>query len=448
MALSKRSANSNSSLELLAATRPWIALLGNATSPIPYANWLILLGISIIDAIERVKRNKEAFEELARDANDLVRAVVDSQRPLAADMVQKMQNLLTLLYDIHDFASTAASRGRSHRILWFAADEQKIPHFRARISHELDVLGLKAHIDVNEGMTAIRQEIRVGNEGIASMREELRRLPEQIQAVDQSGAPPSMHSTPASASAPSNPPSTTSGTPSSHTPFETPRSSLDESTSETTYHSFSPTPDPVQSGTTPVAEQSPHPTEANVKPTPQLPEEYVPQMFRRREPQPEARPSPSTPSPGAMAHEDNPLPPPFQLRPEREYSPQRGYTAETNSYIRPFPPRSPPPDHERRYPTAPGTADYHPYGNGPSPQSPRDYEYDDYRAGPSAHVQPPPHYGVSQYRPLPPMSPPSGATQYFGAVKGIFNGNIGQVVGGNDQHTYHYGAADQRWAGY
>lgn len=204
----------------------------------------------------------------------------------------------------------SASRNTIYRILTSGLDEARISSFRTRISHELDVLGvrglthrsifpltsslqLKAHIEVSEGMIAIRKELHLGNEGMAVMKKELHRLQLQIRAAEPLGIGSSRNSTPLSIL--SSPPSDARCTTSSQTAFETPPSSPEENPNASFLSEDDkspwqespqpPTPDPPRPTT--LSSDPPQirqPADRDENPSRGLPKKWPPDTLQRRNP--------------------------------------------------------------------------------------------------------------------------------------------------------------------
>ncbi|KAJ7780053.1 hypothetical protein DFH07DRAFT_793565 [Mycena maculata] len=143
----------------LEATVTCLSLMAGVAqlAPVPYAQQLISLAASILNAIQQIQENKAGFKQLAQDAGDLVFAVVseiDSRTP-SVEMKQKLDELISLLKNIRDFASEHVSRNVLIRAVTNKADGKKIKDYRAKIRHALDVFGLKAHISVHENIVQI-----------------------------------------------------------------------------------------------------------------------------------------------------------------------------------------------------------------------------------------------------------------------------------------------------
>ncbi|KAJ7498201.1 hypothetical protein B0H11DRAFT_2226335 [Mycena galericulata] len=133
-------------------------------APIPYAQQLISLAVSILDIAQRVQDNKAAFKQLANDTGEIVCAilsVVESRGP-SPFLKPHLDGLVSLLEGIKDFASDHVSRHAVVRMFMNMADQKKIQDFRAQMSQALVVFGLKTQINVHENIVEILDELHKG----------------------------------------------------------------------------------------------------------------------------------------------------------------------------------------------------------------------------------------------------------------------------------------------
>ncbi|KAJ6504469.1 hypothetical protein DFH09DRAFT_1101866 [Mycena vulgaris] len=122
--------------------------------PVPYAQQLISLAVSILETTQRVQDNKEAFKQLATDTGEIVYTIVhamESRVPsLSLDMVKSLDGLILLLNKVHGLALEHTSRGAFQRILMNLVDVGKIRDYRAQMRQALDVFGISVHENIIE----------------------------------------------------------------------------------------------------------------------------------------------------------------------------------------------------------------------------------------------------------------------------------------------------------
>ncbi|KAJ7467766.1 hypothetical protein B0H11DRAFT_2239182 [Mycena galericulata] len=150
-------------------------------APIPYAQQLISLAVSILDIAQRVQDNKAAFKQLANDTGEIVCAILSvvesrgpspflkphldglvSYEPPSKFCARRVTHFVSLLEGIKDLASDHVSRHAVVRMFMNMADQKKIQDFRAQMSQALVVFGLKTQINVHENIVEILNELHKG----------------------------------------------------------------------------------------------------------------------------------------------------------------------------------------------------------------------------------------------------------------------------------------------
>ncbi|KAJ7230320.1 hypothetical protein GGX14DRAFT_582804 [Mycena pura] len=113
-------------------------------APVPYAQQLISLAVSILDKIDQAQSNKECFQQLAKDIGALVIAVVDSGAHVHSLLMQKnLDDLVSDLTDIEKFVDKSTNHNAIRRIFTSSVDAKKVEEYRSKIQQAVTVFGVR-----------------------------------------------------------------------------------------------------------------------------------------------------------------------------------------------------------------------------------------------------------------------------------------------------------------
>ncbi|KAJ7240879.1 hypothetical protein B0H12DRAFT_51444 [Mycena haematopus] len=110
--------------------------------------------LAILTTAGNAKGNKQNFRELARDACELVYAVIsqgangDSAR--SRIFQRQVDHLIKVLKDIEKFSTKRASKGFVHRFVTVSPDEERIKNYRAQLEQRLKVFNLQSNVSIRE----------------------------------------------------------------------------------------------------------------------------------------------------------------------------------------------------------------------------------------------------------------------------------------------------------
>ncbi|KAF8199333.1 hypothetical protein K438DRAFT_2114052 [Mycena galopus ATCC 62051] len=121
--------------------------------------------LAILSTVKNTKGNKEAFRELAKDACELVYAVVDkdsSDGKRSPQFEQQVKHLvfLRVLQSIEEFSKNRASKSIVRRIVMVPLDAEKIKKYRAELNHSLRVFDIQSHVSIRENVEEILKRIQ------------------------------------------------------------------------------------------------------------------------------------------------------------------------------------------------------------------------------------------------------------------------------------------------
>ncbi|KAF7345553.1 hypothetical protein MVEN_01574000 [Mycena venus] len=141
---------------VLMATIGCLTTVGNIVqiAPVPYAEQVISLALSILTTIQRVRDNKTAFQQLADDIQALVCAVLDA-RVLSVAMERILEGLVSVLLEIEDFALEHTSHNIFHRMVTSSMDASRIQDYRSKVQQALVIFGVKTQIGTHENTVLI-----------------------------------------------------------------------------------------------------------------------------------------------------------------------------------------------------------------------------------------------------------------------------------------------------
>lgn len=169
-------------------------------APIPYLKDAAGLALGIVNVIQGVRGNKDAFRRLADDACGLVYAILCRHATAArtasgvsADLLDNLQELLKTLTAIERFAKKKVSRNVVMRVIMRQSDLGTIQEFRETLRQSLDLFGLKSNITIQEYLASISsqqveilQAFREGNPS-AGIVENEQESSEQINQTQSNG---------------------------------------------------------------------------------------------------------------------------------------------------------------------------------------------------------------------------------------------------------------------
>ncbi|KAF8071449.1 hypothetical protein FPV67DRAFT_874241 [Lyophyllum atratum] len=130
-------------------------------APIPYLQQSATLALGIVNVIQGVRNNKDAFLRLTKDACELVYVVLctpGSANPTST-YLDHLRELTDTLGGIQQFAKKEASRTIFMRIIRHKADLDTITEYRGKLRQSLDVFGLKSSISIEENVRRIEQMV-------------------------------------------------------------------------------------------------------------------------------------------------------------------------------------------------------------------------------------------------------------------------------------------------
>ncbi|KAF8327665.1 hypothetical protein F5887DRAFT_164386 [Amanita rubescens] len=142
-------------------------------SPVPFLSAAAGIALAIVGAVQvsysslfsnwtlqcisqKARRNKDGFKALAGDSCELVSVIIRTykDRPgtddLPVDLVNDLQQLVTVLASIQKFAQKGASRNFLKALVRSSVDAEKIQHYRGRLQQSMRVFSLQSDITLRE----------------------------------------------------------------------------------------------------------------------------------------------------------------------------------------------------------------------------------------------------------------------------------------------------------
>ncbi|TFK65024.1 hypothetical protein BDN72DRAFT_881187 [Pluteus cervinus] len=165
----------------LSATGVALAAIKETT---PLVNQIIGLALFIVQTTQSVRSNKEAYELLVKDVNQLsgrvLQAFEGSPEFAVQEIPAKFQPFIDALVDIKAFAVKRTERNIFARVVKSTADLDEIRIFKERLRQAIDVLGLESHITIHHMDKNI--------ESISKQQEELLDIVKWLKIHEEKGA--------------------------------------------------------------------------------------------------------------------------------------------------------------------------------------------------------------------------------------------------------------------
>ncbi|KAJ7503043.1 hypothetical protein B0H11DRAFT_2188145 [Mycena galericulata] len=140
---------------------------GSQLAPLPFLQQASCLALEILNTVRGARDNKEAFKSLARDACELVSAIVCVYQDMEKDGLQpslglkkRVNELISLLQRIKLFCDKHISKGALQRMVRLQSENGKIQQYRAQLRQALDVFGLQSSISIHENVVQLLKELR------------------------------------------------------------------------------------------------------------------------------------------------------------------------------------------------------------------------------------------------------------------------------------------------
>ncbi|KAF8800779.1 hypothetical protein BYT27DRAFT_7262615 [Phlegmacium glaucopus] len=115
------------------------------------------VALLVLQTIQAVKENKEAYKRLGNDSVDLVAAIwrsyekaKDPNEWLSADMREVLVDLTHTLQSIASFAEDQLSRNMAIRVIFSRADAGKINEYREQLNYAIQKFELQSHMNIND----------------------------------------------------------------------------------------------------------------------------------------------------------------------------------------------------------------------------------------------------------------------------------------------------------
>ncbi|KAJ8501865.1 hypothetical protein ONZ45_g11985 [Pleurotus djamor] len=125
----------------------------SAVCAVPFLGNAAQLALGILNTVQAVKDNRDAWVQLADDAAKLVVALAREVKYKTVDaslmgpeMTSHLEELHRVLQEIDAFAKKKTSQSLAKRVMLFRGDEQKVKEWRGKLNHSMDVFGVRAAI--------------------------------------------------------------------------------------------------------------------------------------------------------------------------------------------------------------------------------------------------------------------------------------------------------------
>ncbi|KAG6888865.1 hypothetical protein C0992_007306 [Termitomyces sp. T32_za158] len=131
-----------------------LSILSNAAqhTPVPCLAIAAGLALGLVNLIQSVKDNKEAYSQLGKDASEIVSFIIchdPRARQDAASLppvyLKQTEDLSRTLAEICKFVEEKLSRNRADRLIQGRSDIATIQEYRERLKHSLEVFIDAAH---------------------------------------------------------------------------------------------------------------------------------------------------------------------------------------------------------------------------------------------------------------------------------------------------------------
>ncbi|KAF7367129.1 hypothetical protein MSAN_00972600 [Mycena sanguinolenta] len=129
-----------------------------ASSPIAPA---VTICLALYTAACNAKGNKQSFRDLARDACELVYAVIshgEGNQTRSPTFQSDVDRMIQVLKQIEEFSTKRASRSFLYRFATVAFDAARIKKYRAELEQRLKVFNLQANVSIREMVEQILEQ--------------------------------------------------------------------------------------------------------------------------------------------------------------------------------------------------------------------------------------------------------------------------------------------------
>ncbi|KAF8079393.1 hypothetical protein FPV67DRAFT_1664025 [Lyophyllum atratum] len=134
---------------------------------LPYLQEVAGAALSLVNIVQDVKSNKEAFKRLANDACALVYIILsrykdENSNSKAAAMpahVTHVKDLARTLDEIYRYARSQGSKNKLVKIIQHKSDAGAIHEYRERLRQSLDVFNVKSSISIQDTLSSIQEKI-------------------------------------------------------------------------------------------------------------------------------------------------------------------------------------------------------------------------------------------------------------------------------------------------
>ncbi|KAG5729405.1 hypothetical protein E4T56_gene2363, partial [Termitomyces sp. T112] len=135
-------------------------------TPVPYLQNAAGLALSLLDIIQSVKSNQDAFRQLGEDACQLLYFILrnDSRAAqtiatLPSAFLKDTKELYETLKDIYNSAKARTSRNKVFRVIQYKSDSTMIQQYRDRLKHSLDVFHFKSIVSMHHSLASIQGQL-------------------------------------------------------------------------------------------------------------------------------------------------------------------------------------------------------------------------------------------------------------------------------------------------
>jgi len=141
---------------------------GAKFAPVPFLQDAAGVALTILNAAQSARANREGFTRLAQDACGLVFAILCKSRDgqgngtaLSPELLNNLKELVDTLYSIQKLAKKEAKRNALVRMFKYQSDAGKILEYRERLRQSLDLFGIQSNISMHDSLALIikQQEI-------------------------------------------------------------------------------------------------------------------------------------------------------------------------------------------------------------------------------------------------------------------------------------------------
>lgn len=161
-------------------------------APVPYLQEAANVAIGILDAIQGVRDNKDAFRRLADDACGLVYAAIlctnanSGTGMISRSLLDNLRELAETLIKIERIAKKKSSRNKITAFITNRSDRTTIQEYRETLRQSLDQFGLKSTITIQENIAHLMKQ---QNTMLMELRERERRETERMATTPEPQRP-------------------------------------------------------------------------------------------------------------------------------------------------------------------------------------------------------------------------------------------------------------------